>query len=214
MYNKYISDLIGRIINTRIKKSVCNNNVIKYTGLIYDMPKYYKYDSEALRRYLLRKLYIGMFLNYEQEKADEGFRYFQGIKNFHDFPDNLEMRNLLNFILDIKATCIIGGECRVGRDDVEWYEYTVLLPTEYGYVPSEFLLWLINDTLDTKLERNEKEFCYYYHYKTKPEYIAGGASRRDGGSYSYQRDCLHSLLKRIVPMLTEECGLDKLLGKR
>ena len=214
IYNKYVSDLIGTIIHTDIKKCVWNNNVIGYSGQIYNLPEYLKYDSEALKRYLRRKLYIGLFLNYEQEKANEGFRYSNGIRNCRDLDDNIEIRLLLNFILDIKATCFIDGQCRVGRDDVEWYEYTVLFPTEYGYVPSEFLLWLINDTLNTKLEGNEKEFCYYYHYKTKPEYIAGGASRRDGGSYSYQRNCLHSLLKRIVPMLTKEGGLDTLLGKK
>lgn len=214
IYNIYISYLIGRIIHADIKKTILENRIVNYTGRIYGLPKYFKFDSEALKRYLQRQLYVGLFLNYEQEKADEGFRYFQGIKNFHTLEDNLEMRNLLNFLLGIKATCFIDGECRVGRDDVEWYEYTVLFPTEYGYVPSEFLLWLINDTLNTKLERIEKEFCYYYRYKTKPEYIAGGASRRDGGSYSYQRDCLHSLLKRIIPMLTKEGGLETLLGKR
>lgn len=213
IYNKYISDLIGTIIHAGIKKCVWKNNVIGYSGQIYNLPKYFKYDSEALKRYLRRKLYIGLFLNYEQEKADEGFLYSKGIRNCRDLDDDIEMRLLLNFILDIKATCFINGEWRVGRDDVEWYEYTVLFPTEYGYVPSEFLLWLINDTLDTKLERNEKEFCYYYRYKTKPEYIAGGASRRDGGSHSYQRGCLHSLLKRIIPLLLKKGGVELLLGR-
>lgn len=214
IYNKYISDLIGTIIHSDIKKCVWNKNVIGYTGRIYNLPKYFKYDPEALKRYLRRKLYIGLFLNYEQEKANEGFRYSNGIRNCRNLDDNIEMRLLLNFILDIKATCFIDGQCRVGRDDVEWYEYTVLFPTEYGYMPSDFLLWLINDTLYTKLERYDEDFCYYYRYKTEPEYIVGGASRRDGGSYSYQRDCLHSLLKRIVPMLTKEGGLDTLLGKK
>lgn len=214
IFNKYISDLIGIIIHSDIKKCVWNKNVIGYTGRIYNLPKYFKYDPEALKRYLRRKLYIGLFLNYEQEKANEGFRYSNGIRNCRNLDDNIEMRLLLNFILDIKATCFIDGQCRVGRDDVEWYEYTVLFPTEYGYMPSDFLLWLINDTLYTKLERNDEDFCYYYRYKTEPEYIVGGASRRDGGSYSYQRDCLHSLLKRIAPMLTKEGGLDTLLGKK
>ena len=59
-----------------------------------------------------------MFFNYDQEKADEGFLYSKGIRNCRDLDDDIEMRLLLNFILDIKETCFINGEWRVGREDV------------------------------------------------------------------------------------------------
>ena len=73
------------------------------------------------------------------------------------------------------------------------------------------MLELINSTLDVKLERQDENLCYYYRRKTKAEYIAGMAWRRDCGSYKLQRNYLHRLLKKIVPMISSRDDLDKLL---
>ena len=212
IYNAYIAHLFAKIIKASISKHRGNNQNIIYSAKLHELPNYLKYDAESLRRYILRKLYIGILLNYEQVKAEEGFCYCgNNIGDCKDIEQNEAIRSVLNFILGIKATCYEDGENRVGRDDRGWTEYTILFPIEYGFEPSKFMLELINSTLDVKLERQDENLCYYYRRKTKAEYIAGMAWRRDCGSYKLQRNYLHRLLKKIVPMISSRDDLDKLL---
>lgn len=212
IYNVYIEKLFSRIISSSLSKQHGNSETAVYQGRIYELPNYLKYDVESLRRYILRKLYIGVLLNYEQDKAEEGFCHADWVRECKEIEQNSAVRSVLNFILGIRATCFEDGESRVGRDDREWTEYTVLFPTEYGFNPSSYLLEMINNTLEVKLELQEENLCYYHRYRTKAEYIAGAARRRDCGSFGMQRNYLHQLLKKIVPMLAEE-DLDKLIGK-
>lgn len=211
IYNVYIAHLFAKLIKASITKQRGNNQNVIYSAKFYELPNYLKYDVESLRRYILRKLYIGIILNYEQVKAEEGFCHCGSIRDCKDVEQNETIRSLLNFVLGIKATCFEDGENRVGRDDRGWTEYTVLFPTEYGFVPSKFLLELINNTLDVKLERQDENLCYYHRYTTEAKYIAGMAWRRDFGSYELQRNYLHRLLKKIVPMISSKDDLDKLI---
>ena len=212
IYNVYIEKLFSSIISASLSKQRGSNEIAVYHGSIYKLPNYLKYDAESLRRYILRKLYIGVLLNYDQEKAEEGFCHSEWIRDCKEIEQNSSVRSILNFILGIRATCFEDGESRVGRDDSEWTEYTVLFPTEYGFKPSSYLLELINNTLDVKLELQEENLCYYHRYTTKAEYIAGAARRRDCGSFEMQRDNLHRLLKKIVPMMAVGEDLNKLIG--
>lgn len=214
IYNVYIAHLFAKIIKASISKQRGNNQNVIYSAKFYGLPNYLKYDAESLRRYILRKLYIGILLNYEQEKAEEGFCHCCSIKDCKDIEQDEIIRSILNFILGIKATCFEDGENRVGRDDIGWTEYTVLFPTEYGFAPSKFLLELINNTLDVNLERQDENLCYYHRYTTESEYIAGRARRQDFGSYELQRNYLHRLLKKIVPMISSKDDLDKLVEKQ
>ncbi len=214
IYNVYIAHLFAKIIKASISKQRGNNQNVIYSAKFYGLPNYLKYDAESLRRYILRKLYIGILLNYEQEKAEEGFCHCGSIKDCKDIEQDEIIRSILNFILGIKATCFEDGENRVGRDDIGWTEYTVLFPTEYGFAPSKFLLELINNTLDVNLERQDENLCYYHRYTTESEYIAGRARRQDFGSYELQRNYLHRLLKKIVPMISSKDDLDKLVEKQ
>jgi hypothetical protein len=214
IYNAYIAHLFAKIINASISKQHGDNQNVLYSAKLYKLPNYLKYDVESLRRYILRKLYIGILLNYEQDKAEEGFCHCGSIRECKDIEQNETIRSVLNFILGIKATRFEDGENRVGRDDRGWTEFTVLFPTEYGFVPSKFMLELIDNTLDIKLERQDENLCYYHRYKTEAEYIAGMAWRRDFGSYELQRNYLHSLLKKIIPMISSKDDLDRLIEKK
>lgn len=213
IYNVYIAHLFAKIIKASISKQCGDNQNVIYFAKFYELPNYLKYDVESLRRYILRKLYIGILLNYEQVKAEEGFCHCGNIRDCKDIEQNETIRSVLNFILGIKATCYEDGENRVGRDDRGWTEYTVLFPTEYGFVPSKFMLELINNTLNVKLKRQNENLCYCCRYRTEAEYIAGMAWRQDSGSYELQRNYLHRLLKKIVPMLSSRDDLDKLVEK-
>ncbi len=113
--------------------------------------------------------------------------------------------------MSIKATCFEDGENRVGRDDRGWLEYTVLFSTEYNFTPNEFLINLINKELNIKLDYKESELCYFCQYQTAHEYIAGMAMRRDYGSKELQRDYLHKLLSKLIPLLHTEDGRKLLL---
>lgn len=213
IYNLYIAKLFSSIIHATISKQHGDNDNVVYSAKLFELPNYLKYDDESLRRYLLRKLYVGILLNYNQNKAEEGFCHCCRIQDCKDIEQNDKVRSILNFILGIKATCFEDGENRVGRDDRGWTEYTVLFPTEFGFNPSQFFLEMINGTLDVKLEKQDKNLCYFHRYTTEAEYIAGMAWRRDYGSYELQRNYLHRLLKKIVPLLLSEDDMDKLIAK-
>ena len=214
IYNVYIAHLFSSIINASISKQRGNNQNVIYSAKLYELPNYLKYDSESLRRYILRKLYVGILLNYEQDKAEEGFLHCGRLPDYKGVDQDEIVRSILNFILGIKATCFEDGQSRVGRDDYGWTEYTVLFPTEFGFKPSCYLLELINETLGVKLERQDDNLCYYHRYTTEAEYIAGSARRQDFGSYELQRNYLHRLLKKIVPMLSSEEDLNKLIDRK
>lgn len=207
IYNKYVAELISAIIKTEIIKEDVNfhqENVIYKTRAIKNLPTYVKYDIESFRRYLQRELYIGIVLNYKQNKADEGFMCFSRIKDCKKIEIDDNIISLFNFILGLKATCYKDGKTRVGRDDEGWMEYTVLFPTEFGFKPSKYMIELINELLHVKLEKQDNNLCYYYRYTTEPEYIPGSACREEYWSNEYQRDCLHEIIKKIVPMLLSD----------
>lgn len=213
IYNLYIAKLFSKIIHATISKQCGDNNNTVYSAKLHELPNYLKYDAESLRRYLLRKLYIGILLNYNQNDAEEGFCHCDRIQDCKEVEQGDKVRSILNFLLGMKATRFEDGENRVGRDDRGWTEFTVLFPTEFGFIPSQFFLGMINDTLDVKLERQDKNLCYYHRYTTEAEYIAGRARRREFCSFELQRNYLHSLLKKIVPLLSSEDDIDKLIAK-
>ena len=204
IYNIYVANLIGAIINASMSKYNEEIDKVKYKGKLYELPNYLKYDEESLRRYILRKLYVGILLNYDQKMATEGFHHADFIRDFKDIEQDESVRSLLNFILGIKATHYEDGESRVGRDDMGWEEITVLFPKEYGYKPSSTLLELINNTLGVKLEDQEDNLCYYSRYTTKAEYIAGSARRRDIGSFELQRYYMHKLMELVILQISIE----------
>ena len=209
--NYYLSNLLGQIIESELHVDKIENH-IQYKGKLLNLPCYTKYDSDSLRRFLQRKLYFHIFEQYRQDEVIEGFKY-QTKSNRHIEKKLLDykVRALLNFILSIKATCFEDGENRVGRDDRGWLEYTVLFSAEYNYIPNEFLLNLINNELNIKLDYKENELCYFCQYQTAHEYIAGMARRKDYGSEELQRKYLHKLLIKIIPLLHTENGKRLLL---
>lgn len=211
LYNVYIAHLFSKIINADISHKQGNNQNTIYNVKISELPNGLKYDTESLRRYILKKLYIGVILNYEQEKAEEGVSHYGTINDCKDIEQDETIRSILNFILGIKVTCFSDGLYRAGREDKGWLEYTVLFPIEQGYAPPLFLLELINETLGVQLEKQEDNHCYYHRYETEHEYISGLAMRKDCGSYELQRDYLHKILKKVIPMLISKKNINNLL---
>ena len=212
LYNKYVESLISKILNATVDKFISQDNKSYYAVKLYKLPEYVRYDDNALKHYLIRKLNIGFILNYNQELAEEGFKYSIKIENIKDIELNSKILALLNFIIDLKVSFYVDGINRVGRDDKEWKEYTILFPIEYDFTPSPFLKDLINSTLSISIEKNEEKLCYYYQYTTESEYIGGLAIRRDYGSISLRKKYFHKLMNKIIPLLTTNEGIKKLLG--
>lgn len=209
--NYYLSNLLGQIIESELHVDEIDNH-IQYKGKLLNLPCYTRYDADSLKRFLQRKLYFHIFEIYNQEEIIEGFKYQTSSKRYKEEALlDYKVRALLNFILSIKATCFEDGENRVGRDDRGWLEYTVLFSAEYNYIPNEFLLNLINNELNIKLDYKENELCYFCQYQTAHEYIAGMARRKDYGSEELQRKYLHKLLIKIIPLLHTENGKRLLL---
>lgn len=214
IYNKYFAELIGAIIHAEIKKEYRlppRENVTYLTSAIMELPTYVKYDVESLRRYVLRELYVGVLLNCKQEKLNTGFKHSAKIKDCKRLCYDIKIVSLLNFVLGLKATCYKDGKTRVGRDDEGWMEYTILFPIEFGYCPTKYLIGIINEVLNVKLEKQDDNLCYYYRYTTEPENIGYFEYREEYWSDDYQRKCLHLILKKIVPMLYIEKGREALL---
>ena len=209
IYNLYIANLFSAIINARLY-NIRKDGISVYSGNIYGLPLYLNYDAESLRRYIQRKLYVGVIFNYNQDMAIEGFHHCSKLNKIKDISQNTSIRLILNFILGIKVTCIEDGDSRVGRDDIGWVEYTVLFPIENGFKPSSFMLELINTILNIKLILQEDNLCYYHQHVTDREPIVS-AHRRDLGSERLQKEYLHKLLKKIVPLLDDISNVDKLV---
>ncbi len=209
IYNLYTSALIGEIIETTVCKKEEENKIIylcepykwSYKNKI---PIYLKYDKESFKNFILKKLYIGILLNYDQEKADKGFRYAVSLNRIKNFDLDEYSSLILDFILGLRATLFEDGRTRVGRDDIGWEEEIVLLPIKPGFKPSLYFIELINSTLNINLEKQENNMCYYYRHESDHEYIAGSARRKDIGSFGHQRFCIHKLIKTIVPMLIKQ----------
>ena len=205
IYNLYISALIGAIIEATVCKKEEDNKII-YLCEPYKnkIPIYLKYDKDSFKNFIQKKLYIGILLNYEQEKADEGFRHVVSLSRLKNFDLDEYSSLILDFILGLRATSFEDGQSRVGRDDIGWTEEVVLLPIKPGFKPSLYFIELINNTLNINLEKQENNMCYYYRYVSAHEYIEGYAKREDIGSFRHQRFCIHKLIKTIVPMLIKQ----------
>lgn len=110
--NLYLANMLEVITNSSIK-IVTIEKTVQYIGTIKNLPKYYMYDLEAFKRYLQRKLYLQLFLKFNQEKAIEGFKYKVPIGICKDYIiEDKDIRNLMNFILSLKVTCFEDGNYR------------------------------------------------------------------------------------------------------
>lgn len=86
------------------------------------------------------------------------------------------------------------GERRVGRDDHDYNEQTIVFPIYSNYHLKDKMIDLINEQLDIKLSL-EEENCRYYSYKIYDSDWNSTFTGRKGGAISNH--------KYILKILTE-----------
>jgi len=98
LYNKYIESLISKVLHASVVEFFSEDNKYYYKCSLNILPEYVRYDENSLKHYLIRKLYIGFILNYNQELAEEGFKYSIKIENIKDIKLNSKILALLNLL--------------------------------------------------------------------------------------------------------------------
>lgn len=174
--NAYVEDLIGFPVHADSVHGF--NDYFTY-------PKYAQYDSEALKRSLIKELYYIVFTHYDDEKAQLGFKVTFHNQRHENFACNTkfihftaEEEYLLNFILDMRVGVFEDGQTRVGRDDYSWTETSYIFSYEHGYKPSQDIIDTINHTLDIKLKDEQENLRWFYQCKTEAETIPWACTRR------------------------------------
>lgn len=211
--NLYIVSLINSILKI-------NLNIDKRTGSFKaTLPKNIDYPQclISLRNFILCLLYIGIYEKYDEKKAMEQFLVLPSTKERNkidlqkDYFDNLpdvSFLQLFDFIADIEATHIEDGITRVGRDDREWKEKTIIIPYKKNFWASDIYIEKINELLGVKLEFQEEKKSehlwdrnkdhparYYFFERYDDDYIAGLACcRHDIGSSKLKQESFYILL--------------------
>lgn len=171
----------------------------------------------SLRNYLQCLLYFGIYENFETEKARAQYLVLPSTQNdnkivlhkdyLNDHPSS-DFLGLFDFISDMEATHIEDGITRVGRDDREWKEKTIIIPYKKHFWASDIYIEKINELLDVKLEfqGEQKSEClwnsdknhparYYFFETYDDDYVAGLACcRHDIGSYKLRQESFYKLL--------------------
>lgn len=194
--NAYVEDLIGFPVHT---------DSIHGFNDYYKYPKYAIYDSEALKRSLLKELYYLVITQYDDEKAQLGFKVtfhnqkhdnFAGNTKFVHFTADEEY--LLNFIMDMRVGVFEDGQTRVGRDDYSWTETTYIFSYEHGYKPSCEIIDTINHTLDIKLKDEEENLRWFYQCNTEAETIPWACTRRGNMDDMSREPFFNKLMEKFL----------------
>lgn len=210
--NLYIVSLINSILNITLQYDK-EAETYKATLESVDYPD----EIISLRNYLQCLLYFGIYENFETEKARAQYLVLPSTQNdnkivlhkdyLNDHPSS-DFLGLFDFISDMEATHIEDGIIRVGRDDREWKEKTIIIPYKKHFWASDIYIEKINELLDVKLEfqGEQKSEClwnsdknhparYYFFERYDDDYVAGLACcRHDIGSYKLRQESFYKLL--------------------
>ena len=206
--NAYVEDLIGFPIHV--------NSIHGFDGHhIY--PKYAQYNSDTLKRALIKELYYSVITLYDDKKAQLGFKvtfHNQRHDNFACKTKHIsftaEEEYLLNFILDMRVGVFEDGQTRVGRDDYSWTETSYIFSYEHGYKPSQDIIDTINHTLNIKLQDEEENLRWFYLYKSKAETIPDACTRRGRMDDSSREPFLNKLIEIFILSIQSKHLNDKL----
>lgn len=210
--NIYIVSLINSILNISLQYDK-ETETYKATLDSLDYPD----EIISLQNYLQCLLYLGIYENFDAEKARGQYLVLPSTQNDNkielhkDYLNNhpsSDFLGLFDFISDMEATHIEDGITRVGRDDREWKEKTIIIPYKKNFWASDIYIGKINELLGVKLEFQEEQKSerlwdsdkdhparYYFFEEYDDDYVAGLACcRHDIGSSKLKQESFYKLL--------------------
>lgn len=100
----------------------------------------------------------------------------------------------------MRATRWLHGSYRVGKDDIEWSVESVYFPA-IEFHPSGYLIKIINETLNIKLEFDDDNLCFSYIEASDSEYVPWFARNEDNGSFDFQNAVFVKLVNKLLPLI-------------
>lgn len=207
-YNKYIISFFNKYITDL--KYKWQDNVSYYEGRIEFLP------AEISKEISLGGNDFGNYANYiELYLLVNIMTYFDKNKCIEAWKNNptsklpeyetLEIKNYLwqfyNCIKYARIWHYYDGQRRVGRDDHDWEEETIVIPVVIGYRLTEKMISLLNKLFEADLAF-QPQFCRYYSFRTYNSDWTSTFFGREGGPICNQNFVI-KILNSLIPKIND-----------
>lgn len=182
-----------------------------YKGEIKNIPNIDEFQLEQrvfhdLESKIRLLSYLAVYNNFDESECNKG--WYSSVINKPEKKHKVEFTNALLYLFELlsnlKVWHYVNGSTRVGRDDVEWDEYTYVLPILTQQRLPDILLDEIQKEMGIDFKFEDNNSRYYCFVRGESDTIPGCWRREGGYSESLRRTVFIRILLIVFKLIEEK----------